>query len=163
MAEEGHACDRTGCAVGRREFLGAAALAAVTVLEAACGDGQIGPSGVDSGSTNNGGTTTVTNGLVVRVASYTALANVGGAARVDGGSGTPVALVRTGAATFAAFSLRCPHEGFTVTVQSGAFYCPAHGARFASTGTWTGGQRTSNLRSLACSYDAVAGTVTIAT
>ena len=77
------------------------------------------------------------------------------------GSGTPVALVRTGAATFAAFSLRCPHEGFTVTVQSGSFYCPAHGARFASTGTWIGGQPTTNLRSLVTTYDAAAGTVTI--
>ena len=151
MAEE--TCERS-CPLGRREFLGAAALAALALLEAACGDGQIGPSGLNGTST--GGST-----LVVQVASYAALASAGGAARVDNGSGTPVALVRTGTSSFAAFSLRCPHEGFTVTVQSGAFYCPAHGARFASTGTWTGGQRTSNLRSLPVTFDAVAGTVTI--
>ena len=33
-------------------------------------------------------------------------------ARVDGGSGRPVALARTGAATFVALSLRCTHEPF---------------------------------------------------
>jgi Rieske Fe-S protein len=148
-------CDGS-CPLGRREFLGAAALTALALLETACGDGQIGPTGATPGGTTGGANT-----LVVKVASYTALASTGGAARVDGGSGTPVALVRTGAASFAAFSLRCPHEGFTVTVQGGAFYCPAHGARFASSGTWTGGQRTTNLRSLAATYDAVAGTVTI--
>jgi Rieske Fe-S protein len=99
--------------------------------------------------------------FTVSVASYAALANVGGAARVDGGSGPPVALVRTGAASFAAFSLRCPHEGVTVSVQTNGFYCTGHGARFASSGVWTGGQRTTNLRSLVSTYNAVAGTVTI--
>ena len=151
MAE--HSCEGA-CPLGRREFLGAAALTALALLETACGNGQIGPTGL-SDAGGSGGT------LVVALSSYATLANVGGAARVDGGSGTPVALVRTGAATFAAFSLRCPHEGFTVTVQSGSFYCPAHGARFASTGTWIGGQPTTNLRSLVTTYDAAAGTVTI--
>ncbi len=134
----------------------------MALLEAACGDGQIGPSGLDSGSVaNTGGSTSNGNKLIVTLTAYSALANTGGAARVDGGKGTPVALVRTGAASFVALSLRCPHEGFTVSVQSGAFYCPAHGARFGGTGTWTGGQRTSNMVSLAVSYDATAGTVTI--
>ncbi|HEY5491488.1 MAG TPA: Rieske (2Fe-2S) protein, partial [Gemmatimonadaceae bacterium] len=104
---------------------------------------------------------TSTAGLVVTLASFAALASTGGIARVDGGSRTPVALVRTGAASFLAFSLRCPHAGYTVSVQGGAFYCPAHGARFSSTGVNNGGQRTSNLVSLKVSYDATAGTVTI--
>jgi Rieske Fe-S protein len=72
-----------------------------------------------------------------------------------------VALVRTGAASFAAFSLRCPHQGFTVNVQGGAFACPAHGARFNSSGTWTGGQRTSNLTALPATYNAASGTVVV--
>ncbi|MBW7932629.1 MAG: Rieske 2Fe-2S domain-containing protein [Gemmatimonadaceae bacterium] len=155
MAEPNHRCDGTGCALGRREFLGATALAALAILETACGDGQIGPEAPNDYPTPGGPTLTVT------VASFTALANVGGAARVDQGSGLPVALVRTGATTFAAFSLRCPHEGVTVSVQGGAFYCTGHGARFNSSGTWIGGQRTTNLRSLANTYDAGAGTVTI--
>lgn len=160
MADD-HTCEGT-CGLGRREFLGAAALTALALLEAACGDGQIGPSGLDSGSvTNNGGTVVSGNKLIVTVASYSSLSSAGGAARVDGGNGLPVALVRTGAATFSAYSLRCPHEGFTVNVQSGSFYCPAHGARFSSAGVNNGGQRTGNLTSLAVSYDATAGTVTI--
>ncbi|MBI2408351.1 MAG: Rieske 2Fe-2S domain-containing protein [Gemmatimonadetes bacterium] len=149
-----HTCDGSGCPLGRREFLGAAALTALSLLQTACGDGQIGPTQADD--TGSTGTT-----LVVTVSSFTALANVGGAARVDGGNGLPVALVRTGATSFAAFSLRCPHEGVTVSVQTNGFYCTGHGARFASSGMWTGGQRTTNLRGLVSTYDAVAGTVTI--
>jgi Rieske Fe-S protein len=147
-------CDGSACPLGRREFLGAAALTALSLLQTACGDGQIGPTQANDPGT--GGTA-----LVVTVSSFTALANTGGAARVDGGHGTPVALVRTGAASFAAFSLRCPHEGVTVSVQTNGFYCTGHGARFASTGAWLGGQRTTNLRSLVATYNAVAGTVTI--
>jgi len=155
MSDE-HACDQS-CPLARREFLGAAALAALALLEAACGNGQIGPVGLDA---NVGGSTSTT-GLVVTLSKYAALATTGGIARVDGGSGAPVALVRTGAASFLAFSLRCPHQGFTVSVQGGAFYCQAHGARFSSTGVNNGGQRTSNLVSLKVSYDSTAGTVTI--
>jgi cytochrome b6-f complex iron-sulfur subunit len=152
MSDE-RACDQS-CQLARREFLGAAAVAALALLEAACGNGQIGPVGLDANATS-------TAGLVVTLSKYAALATTGGIARVDGGSGAPVALVRTGAASFLAFSLRCPHQGFTVSVQGGAFYCQAHGARFSSTGVNNGGQRTSNLVGLTVSYDATAGTVTI--
>ena len=145
-------CEQS-CPLARREFLTAAALAALTLLEAACGDGQIGPLVPD---TTLGGSS-----LVVTLSQFPALAGSGGLARVDGGNGRPVALARTGAATFVAFSLRCPHEGFTVSVSGNAFVCPAHGARFTNTGTWAGGQRTSNLVTLASTYDPVAGTVTI--
>ena len=152
MSDE-QVCDQS-CPLARREFLGTAALAALALLEAACGNGQIGPVAVDA-STAGPGT------LVVTLAQYSTLAAAGGAARVDGGSGRPVALVRTGATTFLAFSLICPHEGFTVTVTGSTFYCPAHGARFSNTGVNNGGQRTTNLVSLANTYDAAAGTVTI--
>ncbi len=76
-------------------------------------------------------------GLAVTIASYPALANVGGVAGSVGTvSGTPTAVVRLSATTFAAFSLRCPHQGTTVQVVSGAsFRCPNHGATWASTGT----------------------------
>ncbi len=152
MADE-QTCD-PGCALRRRDFLGAAALSALALLEAACGNGQIGPVGTP---VDNGGSNT----LLVTLANYPALANVGGAARVDPGTGLPVALVRTGAASFVALSLRCPHEGNLVNVQTGAFYCPAHGARFNATGTWQGGQPTTNMVPLQLTYDAVAGTVSI--
>lgn len=163
MAEE-RGCEHS-CGLGRREFLGAAALAALALLETACGDGQIGltaPANSEQ-EDDGGGTTPVTtaSSLVVNLASFPALANVNGVARVDGGQGRPVALVRTSTTTFAAFSLQCPHQGSTVGVFSGGFVCPNHGARFALSGTWTGGQRTNNLRSLVNTFDAVKGTVVV--
>jgi Rieske Fe-S protein len=133
----------------RRDFLTVSAASAVAaVLVAACGGS--GDSSVVTGPVS----------LQVTVASYSALANVGGIARVDQG-GTPVAAVRTGASTFAAFSLICPHFGCTVGITGSSFRCPCHGATFASSGAWTGGQRTSSLTSLATSYDATTGVLTI--
>lgn len=151
MAED-RACDH-GCVLGRREFIGAAALTALALLQAACGDGEVGGTGPEE----------VTSGgpLLVRVASFTALSAVGGVARVDNGSGTPVALVRTGAATFAALSLRCPHAGTTVNLSGSGFLCPNHGARFSNTGQWQGGEPTRSLTTLSSTYDAAAGTVTV--
>jgi Rieske Fe-S protein len=107
--------------------------------------------------------TPVANGtqLVVTLAGVPALAAVGGFARVDGNTSTPVALVRTGPATYVALSMSCPHQGATVSIQSGGFICPRHGARFSSSGTWLGGQPTSSLKVLASTYDGAAGTVTI--
>jgi Rieske Fe-S protein len=148
----------TGCAhcgdqagTSRREFLTATAASAVTaLLVTACGGASDSTGVVDTGPVS----------LSVQVSGYAALANVGGIARVDNG-GSPVAAVRTGASTFAAFSLICPHFGCTVGINGSAFLCPCHGARFASSGAWTGGQRTSNLASLATSYDATTGVLTI--
>lgn len=101
------------------------------------------------------------SGLVVTLANFPSLTAVGGIARVDGNTSNPVALVHAAASSWLALSMVCPHQGATISIQSGAFICPRHGARFAADGTWTGGQRTSNLRVLATSYDATAGTVTI--
>lgn len=134
----------------RREFIATSAASAVAaLLVAACG-GASGTTGIGGGPVS----------LSVQVSNYAALANVGGIARVDTG-GTPVAAVRTGASTFAAFSLICPHFGCTVGINGSAFLCPCHGARFASTGTWIGGQRTTNLSSLGTSYNATTGVLTI--
>jgi Rieske Fe-S protein len=148
LAEGGcaHCAEKAG--PSRREFLTASAAAAVaTMLVAGCGGAS------DS-------TVTGPVALSVQVSNYPALANVGGIARVDTG-GTPVAAVRTGATTFAAFSLICPHNGCTVGINGSAFLCPCHGARFASTGAWTGGQRTSGLSALVASYDEGTGILTI--
>lgn len=149
--EDAHPCSHC-CIVGRRGFLGAAALTALTLLQSACGDGEVGGVGPDD---TDGDT------LVVTLSQFAALASVGGVARVDGGHGTPVALVRTGAGSFTALSLVCTHEGTTVNITSAGFLCPNHGARFSSVGVWQGGQVTTNLRSLPSTYDAVAGTVSI--
>jgi cytochrome b6-f complex iron-sulfur subunit len=134
----------------RREFITASVASAVTVLLTTSCGGSGGDSGVLTGPVS----------FSVQVSSYPALANVGGIARVDMG-GTPVAAVRTGADTFAAFSLICPHRGCTVGINGSAFRCPCHGAMFASSGTWIGGQRTTNLGSFTTSYDATTGVLTI--
>ncbi len=107
--------------------------------------------------------TTSGSSLLVTVSKYAALANVGGIARVDGNTGTPIALVRTGAASYVALSMVCPHQGATVSVQTSGFICSRHGARFSSAGTWLSGQRTSNLRTLTSTFDATTGVVTIST
>jgi Rieske Fe-S protein len=144
-----HCAEKTG--PSRREFLAASAASTVAaMLMAACGGAS------DATGVVNTGPVT----LSVVVSDYAALANVGGIARVDNGA-TPVAAVRTGASTFAAFSLICPHFGCTVGINGSAFRCPCHGAMFASTGAWIGGQRTSNLSSLNTSYDATTGVLTI--
>jgi len=134
----------------RREFITTSAASAVAaLLVAACG-GASGTTGIGGGPVT----------LSVQVSNFPALANVGGIARVDTG-GTPVAAIRTGATTFAALSLICPHFGCTVGINGRAFLCPCHGAQFASTGTWIGGQRTTNLAAFTTSYDATTGVLTI--
>ena len=136
--------------IGRRTFLTRSMLAAAAVALAACGMGGDSPTapGNLSGS--------------VKVSDYASLANVGGVAVVSM-SGSPVAIVRTGASTFEALSLICPHQGSTVGVNSGGtgFTCPRHGARFDANGTWIGGQPTSSLHAYATTYDSSTGTLTI--
>jgi len=148
--DEARACDHS-CGLGRREFLSAATLTALALLQTACGaagDFGLGPA-------VSGGPFDVT------LSQFPALASVGGVARVDGGNGSPVALVRTGATTFTALSLVCPHQGTTVGVNGAGFLCPNHGARFASTGQWQGGQPTGNMQSIPTTYDAATGKVMV--
>lgn len=138
------------CAVSRRTFLSAATLAAVAAALEACSD-VTGPGG---GSVGGGPFT-------VKLSDFPVLANVGGVARVNT-SGSPTALVRTGSTTFVAVSMICTHQGSTVNISNGAYVCPNHGARYSATGTWTGGQVTSSLPTFGATFDANAGTVTIA-
>ena len=147
---ETRACERCTL-LGRREFLGAAAVTALALLEAACAPGG----DLGFGPALSGGP------FVVTLSQYTALAAVGGVARVDGGNGSPVALVRTGTSTFTALSLICTHQGSTVGLVSNGFLCPNHGARYSTTGQWQGGQPTTNLHTIPVTYDAAAGKVTI--
>lgn len=149
----------SGCADGitRRDFVARSTLAAVAAFLAACGDGQIGATAPGVPQAPGG----ASGGLTVVLSQFPALASVGGMARVDGGVGSPVALVRTGASTFAAFSMVCPHQGSTINITSTGFKCPNHGATFDKNGTWVGGQQTSSLVSYPTTYDATAGTVLI--
>ena len=99
--------------------------------------------------------------FTVKLSDFPALASVSGIAIVDTNGADPIAVTRTGDATFLALSLICPHRGVTVQISSPGFFCPGHGAMFAANGTWTGGQPTSNLGSYRLSYDAAAGTLQI--
>ena len=139
-----------GCAIDRRTFLVQAGLAAgVAAFLAACSAGS------DMTAPGFSGT------LVVTVGNFPVLSAVGGIARVDGGKGSPVAVVRTADAQYAAFSLVCPHQGATVNIMGSGFQCPQHGARFASTGAWVGGQPTSSLHALSAQLDQATGQLTI--
>jgi len=133
--------------VGRRQFLSASLMAAAAAALAACAGGT-------------DATAPASVNLTLKISDYPALANVGGVALVSA-SGSPLAVVRTNTSTFVALSRICPHQGTTVNQTTGGFLCPNHGARFDLNGTWTGGERTSNMRSYATQYDSAAGTLTI--
>lgn len=155
-----------GCACGggraddvsRRDFVAKSTLAAVAAFLAACGNGQIGMTAPSGSPAPPGGSSA---GLTVVLSQFPALATVGGIARVDGGAGSPVALVRTSATAFAAFSMVCPHQGSTINITTTGFKCPNHGAMFDKTGAWVGGQSTNALTAYPTTYDAAAGTVLI--
>ena len=144
------ATDHARDGIGRRTFLAQSALLAAGALLAACAAG---------GDTTAPGTT-ITSGTDIKVSDFPALASVGGIALVNI-SGNPLAIVRTGDASFVALSRVCPHQGSTINPSGSGFLCPGHGARFSATGQWQGGQPTSNMRSYSTSYDAAAGTITI--
>jgi cytochrome b6-f complex iron-sulfur subunit len=144
-----------GCkgGVDRRSFLSAATLAAVAAVLDGCST-LAGPSAGFNGS--YGGPITVT------LASYGALATVGGVARVDNGSGAPTALYRSGASSFVALAMVCTHQGYyPIEITSSGFYCPLHGSSYSRSGGPTGGFAQSNLQTFTTSYNAAAGTVTI--
>ena len=144
----------------RRRFLSAALAASVLGVLTACGDGNIG--GLDDdppaggGGGGGGGAP-----LTITVANFVPLRTDGGIARVDAGSGTPIAVVRVSASSYRAFSLVCPHAGTTVNVEANGFRCPNHGATFAANGNVTGGPAPTGLTELTATYNATAGTLTI--
>jgi nitrite reductase/ring-hydroxylating ferredoxin subunit len=144
----------SGCS-GRRDFVQSMFLATVGSYLAACGDGVIGgPLGP--------GDPTLPAPLVITVSDFPDLAVVGGFARVDPGTGRPIAVTRTGASTFLALSLICPHQRYKpISLVSFGFQCPNHGAQFDETGNWIGGQPTRDLVRYDVVYDSGADTLTI--
>jgi len=135
----------------RRQILKQGVLVAVTATLSACARGSAPP------------VNTVPLGvwaIRVRPSDFPELTKTWGIARVDGQSDNPVAVVRTSTG-FAAFSLRCPHAGVTVGINGGAFLCPGHGAEFKADGSWSGGHKAKDLKSLATTYEESTGTLTI--
>ena len=144
------ACIACTSAVDRRTFLSAAAAAAVLAVL----DGCSSSGGMFTGPDGGPFTVTLTN--------FTALAAVGGVARVDPGIGAPTALYRSDVSTFVALSMVCPHAGFApIDITSSGFHCPAHGSAFSKSGTLVNGPAPTGLTSFATTYDAVSGTVAI--
>ncbi len=145
----------------RRLFVSQTVLASVSAFLAACGDGNIG--GI-TGTGGIGGPPPPPGGaLVVTLADFPGLAADGGMARVDGGSGTPIAVTRISAASYLAFSMICPHAGFRpINIVPGFGYaCPNHGAEFQPDGDWSGGQPTTDLDQYTVVLNAGAGTLSI--
>jgi Rieske Fe-S protein len=108
--------------------------------------------------------TVTPQGLVVTLAAWPALANVGGVAGSVGNvNGGPVAVSRTGPTSFAAFSMRCPHAGTTINVVNGtSFRCPNHGAQFNSQGQWQPSpQRADDLTRLTVTFTPGAATLVV--
>ncbi len=86
--------------------------------------------------------------LSVRVRDIPELKEIGGSARIGTIKGKPVALARTGASSYVAFTLICPHQGVTVKKADGGWLCDAHGSKFESNGELNFGPATTGLPSL---------------
>lgn len=134
--------------IGRRAFLVQSGILAAMAMLGAC-------------STSSDSTApSVPANTQIDVASYPALASVGGVAMVTAG-GAPIAVIRTSTTSFIALSRVCPHQGGIVNEQGNRFVCPVHGATFDLNGNWIGGQRTSSLHQYATTYDATTNTLSI--
>lgn len=81
----------------------------------------------------------------VQVRSVPGLSKIGGVVSIGDVKGRPVALARTGASTYMAFSLLCPHQGVTVVRDAKGWNCPAHGSQFEVNGKLVLGPATTNL------------------
>jgi Rieske Fe-S protein len=126
-------------AVPRREFLSQATLTAVAAVLAACsggGEGVTGPTAAPNPEPTPG---TSGSSLTVTLAAFGPLASVGGIAAVGNLGTKPVAVVRTGSASYTALSRICTHAGCDINVQGSGFSCPCHGSQFNSEGKATAG------------------------
>lgn len=90
-------------------------------------------------------TTSRSGRLSVRLSRVPALRTVGGAAAVGNLRGVPVGIARTGASTYRAFSLLCPHQGAVVSRSSSGWRCLRHGSEFESDGDLVLGPATRSL------------------
>lgn len=72
--------------------------------------------------------------LRITVSQVKELANDGGAVGVTTAKNKPIGIKRINATTYAAFDLKCPHQGVTVMPESDEreWECPGHGAKFDS-------------------------------
>ena len=83
--------------------------------------------------------------LAVQVKSIPELAQVNGSIAIGQLKGVPIGITRTGANTYSAFSLACPHQGVTVERDSKGWFCPAHNSQFKADGGLILGPATKRL------------------
>ena len=136
--------------INRRQFLSAAAGAAGLVAISGCGDGVVTGPFADPPA----------GPVSIVVADFPALATVGTLVKVPQ---QPIAVKRTGASTFDAFSMICTHAGCQTSVTNAGqqFDCPCHGSRFDANGAVVRGPAGSPLPKFVTSYDAATDTLTI--
>lgn len=104
-----------------------------SLLAGACAILALGSSALPAAA--QGAVRTLPDGrLEVKPGSVPELATVGGAVRVGTLKGVPVAVARTGPSSYAALSLRCPHQGVPVTRTAQGWTCTAHGSQFEADG-----------------------------
>jgi len=146
--------------LSRREFLSRSSLAVAgaAALAAGCGDGQFGPTALTPTNPTNGA-------ITLKVASVPALATVGQLVKLPPTVGL-IAVKRTGAATFAAISTVCTHQGCEIDITGTTFECPCHNSRFDNDGRVTGqpvgtGGSATNLPTYTTKYDAATDSLTI--
>jgi len=90
--------------------------------------------------------TTASSGQVIAKTSDIA---VGDAKSFTTTNGDPAWLIHPDAATFAAVSAVCTHQGCPVQWAGGGFQCPCHGATYDATGKATGGPARGSLAPIA--------------
>jgi Rieske Fe-S protein len=73
------------------------------------------------------------------------LSTVGGTTRIGSVKGTPVAIARTGQTKYIAFSLKCPHQGVTVSRTDDGWLCKEHLSEFEADGDLILGPATKRL------------------
>jgi Rieske Fe-S protein len=83
--------------------------------------------------------------LSVTLKNLPALSAVGGATRIGSIKGVPVGIARIGTNKYTAFSLRCPHQGITVTKTETGWMCNAHNSEFEADGDLVLGPATTGL------------------
>jgi Rieske Fe-S protein len=86
--------------------------------------------------------------LTIKLKDISKVVAVGASAAIGEVKSRPVALLRTGASTFKAFSLLCPHQGVTVIKQEDGWYCEAHESKFGVNGSLVNGPATRGLPSI---------------
>ena len=138
--------------LSRREFLTRSTLAvAGAALVAGCGDGQIGP-----------GVTGPVQPFVqsFKVSLVPGLATTGQLVQIGSGNNL-MGVKRTGATTFAGWSMICTHEGCPTNIENNAFICHCHDSAFDNQGRVVRGPANKPLPAAAAVYDQATDTLTL--